>query len=162
MLFLVFEIENERYCLEVSSIIEITPMVVFKKIPHAPPYVSGIFNYRGTIVPVFDLSVMIAGRPSRALFSTRIVLVDYVSEDKSHHTIGLLTEKATETMSCSEEDFQPPGVEVDDARYLGDVTFDDRGMIQRVRIEKLPPENIHDFRKEYGFIALNENNDAIS
>ncbi len=162
MLFLVFEIESERYCLEVSRIIEITPMVVFKKIPHAPSYVSGLFNYRGKIVPVFDLSMMIAGRLSRPLFSTRIILVDYVSEDGSHHIIGLLTEMATETISCREEDFQPPGIEVDAAQYLGDVIFDERGMIQRVRIEKLPPENIRDYQKDYRFIALNENNDNIS
>lgn len=135
MLFLVFEIGNERYCLEVSRIIEITPMVIFKKIPHAPKYVSGLFNYRGTIVPVIDLSVMIAGKQSRPLFSTRIVLVDYVSDDKTHHILGLLAEKATETISCREEDFQPSGIEVDDAQYLGDVIFDESGMIQRLRIE---------------------------
>jgi len=32
MLFLLFEIGKERYCLEVSRIIEITPVVLFKKI----------------------------------------------------------------------------------------------------------------------------------
>lgn len=162
MLFLIFEIENERYCLEVSRIIEITPMVTFKKLPHAPAHISGLFNYRGTVVPVIDLAVLIAGRPSRPLFSTRIVLVDYVSEDGTHHVLGLLAEKATETISCREEDFQPSGIEVDAAQYLGDVIFDEAGMIQRVKIEKLPPENICNYQKEYRFIALNENNDSVS
>lgn len=157
MLFLVFEIGQERYCLEVSSIIEVTPMVIFKKIPHAPAYVSGLFNYRGAIVPVIDLSTLLIGIPSRPLFSTRIILVDYVG-DKTHHILGLLTERATETFSCKEEDFQPPGIEVDGAQYLGDVIFDERGMIQRVRIEKLPPETM----REYQLAALEENNDTVS
>jgi chemotaxis-related protein WspB len=161
MLFLVFEIGDERYCLEVSRIIEITPMVIFKKIPHAPAYVSGLFNYRGTIVPVIDLSILIAGKPSRPLFSTRIILVDYVSEDKVHHILGLLAERATETISCREEDFQPSGIEVDEAQYLGDVIFDESGMIQRVRIENLPPENIRDYQQGYEFVALKENNDFL-
>ena len=67
MLFLVFEIDNERYCLEVSRIIEITPIVIFRELPHAPAYISGVFNYRGVVVPVVDLSMLIAGRPSRPL-----------------------------------------------------------------------------------------------
>jgi len=158
MLFLVFEIDNERYCLEVSSIIEITPMVVFKKIPHVPAYFSGLFNYRGTIVPVVDLSVLISGKPSRPLFSTRVILVDYVGVDKNHHILGLLAERATETIFVKEEAFQPSGIEVDGAKYLGDVIFDDKGMIQRIRIEKLPPETI----QGYEYFALKENNDITT
>ncbi|HOS59616.1 MAG TPA: chemotaxis protein CheW [Syntrophorhabdaceae bacterium] len=161
MLFLVFEIDNERYCLEVSRIIEITPIVIFRELPHAPAYISGVFNYRGVVVPVVDLSMLIAGRPSRPLFSTRIVLVDYVGGDNIHHTIGLLTEKATETISRREEDFQPSGVVVEGAEYLGDVIFDESGMIQRVRIEKLPPDTIRDYQRGCRFIALKENNDLL-
>ena len=162
MLFLVFEIDNERYCLEVSRIIEITPIVLFRELPHAPEYIAGVFNYRGVVVPVVDLSVLIAGRPSRPLFSTRIILVDYVSVDSTHHIVGLLTEKATETISCREEDFQPSGVVVEGAEYLGDVIFDETGMIQRIMIEKLPPETIRDYQRGNRLVALKENNDLLS
>ena len=157
MLFLVFEIGQERYCLEVSHIIEITPMVIFKKIPHAPAYFAGLFNYRGTAVPVIDLSMLLSGKPSRPLFSTRIVVVDYTGVDKAHRILGLLAERATEMISCREDDFQPPGIGVDEARYLGDVIFDERGMIQKIGINELPTETI----RGYQFASMKENNDII-
>ncbi len=152
MLFLLFQIRDERYCLEVSRVIEVAPMVLFKPIPHAPVYVTGLLNYRGTSVPVIDLSALLYGEPSRPRLSTRIILVDYVGADRTHHTLGLLAEHVTETISRKEEDFQPPGIEVEDARFLGKVVFTDDGMVRRVEVEKMLPEAL----QEYLFAAGKE------
>ncbi|HOJ71549.1 MAG TPA: chemotaxis protein CheW [Syntrophorhabdaceae bacterium] len=142
MLFLLFEIGKERYCLEVSRIIEITPVVLFKKIPHTPEYICGLFNYRGNIIPVIDLSILLTGRPSRFLFSTRVIIVDYLDPDNNHRMLGLLAEKATETIYCKEEDFKPLGIRMEGIKYLGDITYDELGMIQRLKIDELLPQEI--------------------
>ncbi|HOT41819.1 MAG TPA: chemotaxis protein CheW [Syntrophorhabdaceae bacterium] len=142
MLFLLFEIGKERYCLEVSRIIEITPVVLFKKIPHVPEYICGLFNYRGNIIPVIDLSILLTGRPSRFLFSTRVIIVDYLDPDNNHRMLGLLAEKATETIYCKEEDFKPLGIRMEGIKYLGDITYDELGMIQRLKIDELLPQEI--------------------
>lgn len=155
MLFLLFEIGKERYCLEVSRVIEITPVVFFKKIPHAPEYICGLFNYRGNIIPVVDLSVLFTGRPSRPLFSTRIVIVDYIDPDNNHRMLGLMVEKATETISCRDEDFKPLGLNIEGIRYLGDVTYDEIGMIQRIKIDGLLPQEI----QTASLYELKENNE---
>ncbi len=145
MLFLLFEIGTDRYCLEASRVVEVTPMVSFKKLPHAPGYVAGLINYRGTIAPVIDLSALLGGNPSRPLFSTRIILVDFVGADKRHHALGLLAEKVTETIVRKEEDFQLPGIAVDGARFLGKVVSDERGMIQRVETEQILPASVQEY-----------------
>jgi chemotaxis-related protein WspB len=142
MLFLLFQIRNERYCLEVSRVVEVVPLVLFKPIPHAPLYISGLFNYRGAVVPVIDLSALLYGEPCKPLLSTRIILVDYGSGDAEHHTLGLLAEHVTETISCEEDQFRPPGIEVEDTRFLGDVIFADDGMIRRVEVERILPETV--------------------
>ncbi len=143
MLFLLFEIGSDRYCLEGSKVIEVTPMVSFKSLPHAPAYVSGLMNYRGAVTPVIDLSALVSKRPSRAFFSTRIILVHCRGADQNLHTLGLLAEKVTETISRQEEDFQPSGIEIDGTRFLGKVTFDERGrMIQRLETEKILPDHV--------------------
>jgi chemotaxis-related protein WspB len=59
MLLLLFEIGNGRYALEVNQIIEIVPLVKFKKIPHSPDYVAGLMNYRGKGLPVIDLNLLL-------------------------------------------------------------------------------------------------------
>ncbi|MCX8110078.1 MAG: chemotaxis protein CheW [Syntrophorhabdaceae bacterium] len=155
MLFLLFEIGKERYCLEVSRIIEITPIVLFKKIPHAPEYICGLFNYRGNIIPVVDLSMLFTGRPSRPLFSTRIVVVNYTDPYNNQRMLGLLAEKATETISCRDEDFKTPGIIIECIKYLGDVTYDEMGMIQRINVDHLLPQEI----QKVNFYELKENNE---
>ena len=145
MLFLLFQIRDERYCLEASRVIEVAPMVQAKPVPLAPPYVAGLINYRGAAVPVIDLATLLYGSPCRPLLSTRIILVDYESGDGSRHALGLLAEHVTETISRRKEDFQPPGIEVEDARFLGEVVFDDEGMVRRVEVEKLLPESLRDY-----------------
>jgi chemotaxis-related protein WspB len=142
MLFLLFKIRDERYCLDASRIIEVVPMVLFKKIPHAPLYLTGLFNYRGTIVPVVDLSALLYGEPCRQALSTRIVLVDYRGSARDSHIVGLLAEHVTETISRREEDFQSSGVEVENSRFLGGVISDDEGMVQKVEVDRIPAQAI--------------------
>ena len=142
MLLLMFTCENERYGIDVRQIIEVVSMVRFKKIPRSPDYVAGLFKYRGSIVPVIDLTVLLAGSQSKPLLSTRIILVDYAGSDKERHILGLLAEKVTDTIMCSEADFLSPGIESDDTPYLGTITTDTDGMIQLIDPMKLLPESL--------------------
>jgi chemotaxis-related protein WspB len=142
MLFLLFEIGSDRYCLDASRVVEVIPMVSFKEIPQAPAYVSGLINYRGTILPVIDLSVLLGGMPSRPFFSTRIILVDFQGADRTDHILGLMAEKVTETISRREEDFQQSGIALDEVPFLDKVIFDEHGMVQRVETERVLPESV--------------------
>jgi len=142
MLFLLFEIGSSRYCLDVSQVIEVTPLVSLRKLPFAPPYVSGLMNYRGDITPVVDLSLLLGQEASRPLFSTRIVLVRFRGADNSDHLLGLMAEKATETISRREEDFKPMGIAINNARFLGKVVSDERGMIQRLEMQQILTEDV--------------------
>ena len=144
MLLIVFHVGNDRFGLDVSQIIEVTPLVVLKKAPHTPEYVAGLFNYRGTIVPVIDLSTLLCGNSSKYLLSTRIILIDYICSNDVHHILGLMTERVTETITYREEDFQLPGIESENAPYLGDIIIDENGMIQRIKVENILPESLQE------------------
>jgi chemotaxis-related protein WspB len=80
MLFLVFELGNDRYALDVRQVAAVLPLVGVKRIPRAPQAVNGLFNYRGTPVPVLDLSQWTLGRPSARRLTTRMMLVHYPDE----------------------------------------------------------------------------------
>lgn len=139
MLLLQFQAGKERYGFDVSRVIEVVPMVVFRPLPHVDDSVAGVFNYRGTMVPVIDLTALLTGDASRPLFSTRIILVHYPGRDGEDHTLGLMAERVTETVYCAEEDFQTAGISVDGAPYLGDLLIRTVGTIQRVEVEQLLP-----------------------
>lgn len=142
MVLLLFQAGEERLGLDVSRVIEVMPVVNLKKAPHTPEYVAGLFNYRGTIVPVIDLSALLSGKRLVPLFSTRIILVDYIGADGCSHALGLMAERVTETFSFREEDMQPAGVESETAEYLDRILTDERGMIRLVEVNRILPESL--------------------
>jgi chemotaxis-related protein WspB len=144
MLFLVFRLGRDRYALDAGQVAEILPLVDIKHIPHAPPGVAGVLNYRGTPVPVIDLSQLTLGRPAERRLSTRIILAYYLPKDGEKRLLGLIAEKATETMRREAADFIPSGITNDRAAYLGPVATDARGLVQWIDVAKLVPDSVRD------------------
>jgi len=144
MLFLLFELGNDRYALDVRQIAEVLPLLGVKQIPRAPKAMAGLFNYRGTPVPVIDLSQLTLGRASAQRLSTRIVLVHYPDETGRTHLLGLIAEKATQTARHEPSDFVASGVTNAGAPYLGPVVTDARGMVQWIDVRTLLPPSFRD------------------
>ena len=133
MLLVVFQAGAERFGLEISPVREVLPLPALRPLPGVAEYVAGVFDYHGTLVPAIDLSQLLEGRPARLLLSTRVILVDYAPE----HLLGLVAERATETVCCREEDWLPAGVKAEGAPYAGPILRHEDGMIQRVTVEEL-------------------------
>ena len=140
MLLLLFEAGNERFGLDAADVIEVTPLLACRALPHAPPYVSGLTSYRGASVPVIDLSALLTGQPAPSLLSTRLVLVRYGSR-----VLALRAARAIETLRCSDGDFQQAPVRIDSAPYLGPLIVDAGGrMIQKVDVATLLSPAVRD------------------
>jgi chemotaxis-related protein WspB len=137
MLFILFQIDRDRYALPASSVIEVLPLMNLKRVPGAPSGVVGVLNYHGTPVPVIDLNEMTLGEPAARRLSTRIILVLYPLEAHHPRALGLIAEHATNMIQRSIQDFTETGVESDDARFLGKVANDAGGLIQWIEVERL-------------------------
>lgn len=156
MLFLLFQIGNDRYALEAQHAVEVIPFLALKKIPQSPRGMAGIFNYRGQPVPAFDLCELTLGRPAEERLSTRIIIVKGQgsveqgreasaaqpathSAQVTHRTplLGLIAEHATEMMQRDQREFVDPGVNVDVAPYLGPVLMDAKGVIQLIHPSRI-------------------------
>ena len=144
MLHVLFKLGKERYALPCQHLVRIIPMVQLKELPQAPSFVSGLLNYRGSIIPVIDLSALVHGRPAGARLSSRIMLVNYRGAGEAAHTLGLLAEEVTETMKLEPKALAPPGITVEGARYLGQVASTEKGMIQIVEVDHLLPQSLKD------------------
>ena len=51
-----FEINNERYALDIGLTREIVEMIPITPVPRAPPYIAGIINLRGEITNIINLN----------------------------------------------------------------------------------------------------------
>ena len=141
MLFLLFKAGQERYAIPARRVHEVVPLVLLRFCPGAPGYVAGLLNYRGSAVPVVDLSRLLAQKPSAPRLSTRIILADYASRGAGkNRLIGLMAEEVTQTVEKDESEFAQPGVAAEGAPFLGALCCEGPDMIQLVRIEDLLPE----------------------
>ena len=134
MLFLLCQIDDEAYALPAERVVEVLPLVEMKRVRGAPPEVKGSFRYRGAFVPVVDLGQLEIGRPAPMRMGTRIVLVELrgVPGCGPRVLVGLVAERATETLRCEPSAFAPFAIAP-------------RGLVQRLDIDALLPARLREF-----------------
>lgn len=137
MLFILFQLGDDHYALDAARVAEVLPLVRLKKIPRAAAGVAGVFTYRGAPVPVLDLSELALGRPAQAHLSTRLLLVHFPDGWGRQRLLGLIAEKATETLRREPGDFVDAGVNAEGAPFLGPVLSEPRGIVQWVQVDRL-------------------------
>ena len=144
MLFILFQIDQDRYAIPANRIVEILPLVKLKDFLQVPAGISGLFNYRGTLVPVVDLNVMLRGYCAIRRLSTRIILVESTFDGERKRMLGLIAEHVTEIVQFNAGAFSETGVASAGAPYLGRVTNHAGSFVQWVEIEKLLSPAIRD------------------
>lgn len=138
-LYLLFSLDQDRYALSVHEVVEVLPLRRLKAFPQAPAWVAGGFEHRGALVPVLDLLVRACGRPAAALTSTRLVLVHY---RPANRVLGLILEKATDTLRLPASAFRDSGLGPGDAPYLGAVQDSPQGLLQCIDVAGLLPADV--------------------
>ena len=154
MLFLLFELDGERYALDAAQIVEVRALAPVKSIPGAPPWIAGAIDQRGEPVPVIDVAQLALGRAARRLRSTRLVVVRYRRHDaqpgargdsdsdsdgngNGERMLGLIVEHATQTCRIDPARFADSGIATPHARWLGPVAGDASGFVQWVDVRRM-------------------------
>jgi chemotaxis-related protein WspB len=137
VLALAFHVGKDRFALRCADVVEVVPRVHLRDIPHAPDWIPGMFTYRGAVVPVVDLCRLMWNTPCSEQMSSRIILVRHPPPPGRSRLIGLLAERVTEAVTLDPSRAAPPNISIAEAPYLGEVYFDDRAMIQLVRLDQL-------------------------
>ncbi|VVE86770.1 chemotaxis protein CheW [Pandoraea bronchicola] len=137
MLFLRFAIATDHYVIDASHVAEVLPWLALKRLPAAPAWVAGAFSYRGESVPVIDLTRLATGELAPARRSTRLVIVHYPAPGPDARRLGVLVERATDTLRAEASAFKTSGVELPEGRYLGPVLDTEDGLVQWVRVDQL-------------------------
>lgn len=141
MLMLLFYIGEDHYAISGKQVVEVISLVKLQKLSQAPKYVAGLLNYRGDIIPVIDLCELLTKNQHSHKFSTRIIIVSYMSAQQTPYLLGLIAEKVTETLNIEESDLNHLRVPVDAPFYLGEIITAQHGMIICVHVESLLSES---------------------
>ncbi|MFH7321624.1 chemotaxis protein CheW [Desulfurivibrio sp. D14AmB] len=138
---LLFAIKDDRYAMPTERIVEIIPLVRFKKIPKTADHVAGMINYHGEPVPVIDLGVLIGGSPCDRYYSTRIILVNYPLA-QGEKLLGIMAERATSMISNQEGQIDSGRILIDEALHTSEAGGKNDGIVQWFDLVRMVPEGM--------------------
>lgn len=99
--YCIFRAGRERFCFSVLDVEEVVEWPNVTKLPLGPPFLMGIFNLRGSIVPVIDIAVT-EGR--RADLPPKHVVVACLrgNAEREDLRLGVATDEVIGTFTTSE------------------------------------------------------------
>lgn len=98
----VFQLGEEEYAIAVERVREVVKAERITRVPGAPPYVRGIINLRGRVVPVIDLRQRLGLDPGPSQ-QARIMVVE-----DGPVLVGMLVDRASEVLRVRPEHLHPP------------------------------------------------------
>ena len=136
-----FNLADERYALETRHVVEIHPLRDLTPLPGTPPFIRGIVNLRGRILPVFDLKKFFA-LPERGVTDLhRIIVV------RGHDLeLGLLADVVSSVRTIATASLAPPLPTLSQiaAEYLRGVSEERLVVLDLDRILADPKIVVHD------------------
>jgi chemotaxis signal transduction protein len=100
--YCVFRAGRERFCLNVLEVEEVVDWPIVTRIPLAPSFLMGVFNLRGTIVPLMDIAFTEGRRPG---LLPKHVVVAAIKGDAQREDlrIGIAADEVIGTFSAAED-----------------------------------------------------------
>lgn len=108
--FCVFRAGRERFCLPVLEVEEVVDWPMVTRVPLGPPFLMGVFNLRGTIIPAVDIAVTEGRRPG--LLPRSIIVAVLLGDDRNEDMhVGIAADEVIGTYPASSDallDHAPP------------------------------------------------------
>lgn len=100
---LTFRVAEQEYSLDIMSVREIRGWTRTTPMPHAPSYMRGVINLRGTVLPVMDLAARL-NLNSHETTDRNVIIVVHLNGVLT----GLLVDAVSDIVAMTSDDLQPP------------------------------------------------------
>ena len=132
-----FLLGGEEYGIPISQIQEIDRLAKITKVPKAAPFIEGVTNLRGEVIPVLDTRKRFDLEVKAPDDRTRIIIVELGGVKT-----GLVVDSVREVLSLSRKDIAPPPEAIHsgvDQRFISGIGKVDGGkrMIVLLDVEKI-------------------------
>lgn len=101
--YLTFRVGDEDYGIAIEYISEIVGLHKITPVPDVPPYVKGVINLRGKIIPVVDMRLRL-GMPERQYDERTCIIVINIEGD----LLGLIVDRVNEVTDIAQNQIEPP------------------------------------------------------
>jgi purine-binding chemotaxis protein CheW len=130
-----FYIGEDEYAVNISKVREISAMIEIRKVPKSPPFVEGVINLRGGIVPVIDLRKRFDLPINENRQAAKILIVELAKNQ-----VGMIVDNVSEVMRFYQDDVEkaPPMFSASiDSQYIQGVAKLNEKLIILLDVEKL-------------------------
>jgi purine-binding chemotaxis protein CheW len=98
-----FAVGKQEFCIDVMSVREIRGWTPATVLPHSQPFVRGVINLRGAVLPIMDLSVRLGFPPAEAMGRHVIIVVQIGTQ-----VVGLLVDAVSDILTVNSSEIMPP------------------------------------------------------
>ena len=132
--FLTFTLGKEEYGIDILRVQEIRGYDAVTAIANTPPFIKGVINLRGVIVPIVDMRIKFnLGNVEYNQFTVVIIL------NLSHRVVGMVVDGVSDVITLTHEQIKaaPEFSSSLDTQYIMGLGAVDQRMIILMDIEKL-------------------------
>ncbi len=103
--YLTFELGREEFGIQVLKVREIMGIQDITAVPHTPPYVKGVINLRGKVIPVVDLRLKFGLQEVEYTQRTCIIVVQ-VAGEVGTLLMGIVVDGVSEVLNVTLADIE--------------------------------------------------------
>ena len=105
--YLTFLLADEMFAIGILSIREIIEYGVVTDVPMTPPFIRGVLNLRGAVVPVIDLALRF-GRPAQENNKRTCIVIVEIEAANGSQQMGVVVDAVNEVLEIPASEVEPP------------------------------------------------------
>jgi purine-binding chemotaxis protein CheW len=104
--YLAFTLGGETFAMDIRSIREVIQFGGITEVPLMPPFIRGVINLRGSVVPVIDLFVRF-GRPACVVAHRTCIVILELTQGEGTAELGVMVDNVSEVLSIAASEVEP-------------------------------------------------------
>jgi purine-binding chemotaxis protein CheW len=105
--FLTFFIAGEEYAASILKVREVIEYDTLTAVPNTPPWIRGVVNVRGSVLPIVDLGVKF-GLPPSTISRFSCIVITEVDSDGEKLTLGVLADSVSRVIEFAQSEIEAP------------------------------------------------------
>ena len=105
--YLTFNLDGEVFGLAILKVREVLDFTSITRVPQTPPYMRGVINLRGSVVPVMDLRLKFNMAETEKKVNTCIIITE-VELNGELVVLGALADSVQEVVDLESSQIEPP------------------------------------------------------
>src|SRR5688572_24530296 len=129
-----FRVGEADYVLSAAAVLQTESFTGATEVPGCAPYVAGLVQIRGRVIPVIDLRARFGLPPVERTLDSRVIVV---AAGTRH--VGLLADSARQVLRIEADAFQPPPdlIREQSQGFVDSVARSSAGMVLRIDFAKV-------------------------